>query len=404
MIDSSFQKLKILETEYGSYRDWIRIRLKNIIQYEIESMVDPWAGTGSFIPFAELYKKKAFFNDLLPVHQIINSAKIINVYLGVKDLIFTNHKVSNRVFNLLKPLLRVKYKISEKIISDDILECFQNAWIKSETFPFELQTFIKAILLLEIRDYSNFRYSSSHGNWIIVGGFPRLVDLRSSINEKIQKFEKYYTNYYQGVTEYNKEQYCFFSTGNALNFRINTKCDVLITSPSYRNGTDLNNLYFPELDFLSSIGLKYDQIDLIGTGIVKDYNDIEFKNDLNYLKDNCPLLYCFILEATSRQKERSNYYPKIFTRHYIRLFKSLLHFNNLLKKNGKLYLCVQDNKHRGLENLMASFIQDFYSIKDYKTIIYDAQKIPDSGNRRISRKYPLVKDKVEEQIIKIWKQ
>lgn len=393
-------RLKLLATEYGSFRPKVREFFHSNILENANSFFDPWSGTAPFIPSILLHGKSAFYNDIMPLHFFVNKAKQYKIYL---KLIKSKDQLKKELLKCLKKLDKVKFRISEDIISPDILNYFCDAWIKTSNYECEYEIFLKAMILLSIRYYSNFVESGTHPHWLMKGSRPKNVDLNDVVNLNVELMFKYYNYYYLDKSPINNIGNIHFECSNSLMLNPKQKFDVIFTSPSYRNSTDLYNMYLPELHFLSKVGYDISKTDFIGTNIVKDYKYEKFESDLKILSNLSPVTRKFIDIVIERQREKSYYYPRVFTRHYIRLFKSIERFMAFLKPNGDAYFVVQSNFHRGQENDMKLFITDFITNIGLKYKTEVTGEFHHLGKRNISKTYPLTKDKLPEQIIKVYR-
>ncbi len=394
-------KYRILHTEYASFRVNVREFFFDKVLSNHDTFLDPWAGIASLLPHIILYKKRAFYNDILPLYYFINKAKVYDIYLNI----FLNNKdaesrLLKELLTLLDSVKKLRFKISEELISEDVLDLLKDAWEKTENYDSHMKTFFKAIIVLCVRSYSNHVQSSSHHNWVMCGGIAKNPRIRELVKAKIELYKNYY-EYYYGREKIENVGRCTFGCEDGLKLRLRNKFDVIFTSPSYRNGTDVYNMYLPELHFLKYVGYAFRPSDLIGTNMVRDHNYGMFENDLKYLGKISPKTKSFIKSVIEVQSEKSYYYPRVFARHYARLFKSIEKFLNYVSPNGKAYFVVQTNIHRGLINDMGEFILDFLVNSGYQAKIVGTKYVTHMGKRNISRKYPVIIDKVPENIIEV---
>ena len=287
------------------------------------------------------------------------------------------------------------------MIDKNVLNILVKAWEKTKNYEPHLEIFLKAIIVLCVRSYSNFVHSRSHPNWIKIGGRPEALNLKELILSKINV----YLNYYKDVfsVHFNRKRIgrCQFYCIDSAKLSFQKKFDVIFTSPSYRNSTDLYNMYSPELKFLEQVGYGVESSNFLGTNIVKDYDEKAFSKDLKYIEQVSPITRDFINKVYIVQAETSNYYPRVFTRHYSRLFSSIQKILTFLKPTGVAYFVVQTNFHRGNQNDMRKFLLDFFSYLKWESETVSEEYHNHNGKRNYSKKYPGVLDKVPEYIIRI---
>lgn len=397
------KRIQFLHTEYASYRDWIVDYFTDKVMHKTTNIFDPWAGTGTLLPIIEREGKNGLFIDILPVHFVVNKPKKISFYLYFRQNNIRENNLVEYTFDVLKNLNHFIPSVSDSLFEKKAIEYLVNAWEEAELYGDYITDFIRAIIVLLTRYYAGFVESLTHSNWLKVGGRPKTIDLKKKISEKVNLYFQYYGEVYRDVDNSasvgNIELHC----GDFAKFKGDYKFDTIITSPSYRNNTNHYNMYLPELVFLNQVGFSFEKSSMIGTDIVKDYKKDEFEMDLEYISNRSPMTYSFIKKVIVVQIEKSFYYPRIFCRHYGRLFRSIEKCKRYLTKGGTIYVVVQTNVHRGNKNEMASFLLDFFQRIGFKSMIADEKQFPHMGKRNISRKYPCILDTVPEQIIKATK-
>jgi hypothetical protein len=392
------KKVRFLDREYGSYRiGIIEFFAKSVVEKN-KIILDPMAGNGSLIPVVETKGATAYFNDIMPFYYYLNRAKTYKAYST-----FKKHEKNDRDFlykeasHCLRGLKNKHLVISQNWIADKILENLIEAWNRTNRYKGALKDLLRAIIILCVRPYSCYTPSKSNGTWFKMGGVSTGAPLSEIIRGDIKKFQNYYNIHYSNIKSA-KIGKSYFSNEDALNLSLKNKVDIVFTSPPFCNRLEPVNMYAPELFFLSFVGHKIKDEDIIGTTRVKDYTHIS--KDLDYIRKVAPETFKFLesVKETERKTE-NNYYLKYFTRYYAKLYQTLKNAMRMVRKRGRVYVDMQDNIHRGSLNDTGKFITDFFNNLGWKTKIPYRNLEGHQGRRNISEYHPLVVKKHWEHII-----
>ena len=389
-------KVKILDTEYSSFRE-------DIVKYFVEevlkdstSLYDPMAGTAPLIPFCEKLAITSHFNDVNPLHYYLNQAKTLKVYKSLPE----RNILIRDIGKILSNLKNQNLVISDKWIPDDILKIFISGWNSLNKFENNLAKFYRAQILLCIRPYSSIT-KTNNATWNKPGGMTSAENLQSVINRNIEKFFNYYDNFY-GDIDRSKKSLCNITIEDAQKINKKEKVNTIITSPAYANRYDFTRNFAPEIYFLSKLKNSTDIENLkslnLATVKVKGY--INFKNDFNKIKLISQKAYKFLNEVEKKGREGEyDYYLKYFTHYYTRLFGICYRANSCLSKNGTIYLVVQNNIHRGELIEMDKILVEFFQSNGFDSkVIFTAMR-HHQGKRNLSADHPLVLKKQPETIV-----
>ncbi len=392
----------MLSRNYATYRPGLIDYFAEEVVSSKEVTLDPLAGTAPLIPHIELSGGSAYFNDILPLHFYINRAKTFPISKVVrKDTLSNNNVLLNELKLFLKPLRNKSLQMSEKWIHDDILEVLLDAWTKTESHKKSYEIFMKAIIILCIDSLSSVSKSQSNITWNKPGGLSSDKKINQIILESMYSYLSFYDYFYADVKIVKGGKIAFLIE-DASELKLSEKVNSIFTSPPYANRYDYVRMYAPELYFLSFADKKNfnDNLNdiILGTNIVKDYP--YSKDDLSYIRKRSKKTFDFIMKVEEKSSESSLYYPRYFAKYYANLFKTIDHLLKLLRKNGRIYIAVQDNVHRGEMNEMDVFLIDYFKTNGMKTSTVFDKLRGHQGKRNISTKYPLVIQKHKETIIK----
>jgi hypothetical protein len=321
------------------------------------------AGTSPLIPYVEHLGLKAYFNDLLPMHFYVNRAKTYTVFKKIKSIQSKNSKfLENELLKCLNRLRNKKLLMSENWIHESILDGLIEAWQQSNRYEKIVSWFFKAVILLCVRPYSSISPSEKNATWNKPGGMSTAETTREIVKERIEKFLCYYKNSYEN-SETVRGGECIFMTEDASVLHLPEKPRVILTSPAYANRYDYVTMYAPELFFLSKADYQTDlkilKTNILASNAVEDYSNPQ--QDLDNISRRSPMTYAFLLEVEEKGMAReNNYYLRYYSKYYSGLFRILDNVLKLLRKDGKLYIVVQNNIHRGEVNYMGDFLKDYF--------------------------------------------
>ena len=77
-------RLSLLPAEYGTFRPKIFKFLLEKVLPNSKNILDPMAGSAPLIPYIEKAGKKGYFNDIIPLFNLINKAKTYNCFLALR--------------------------------------------------------------------------------------------------------------------------------------------------------------------------------------------------------------------------------------------------------------------------------------------------------------------------------
>lgn len=398
---------KVLHKEYASFRPKVVEYFVSEVLPKSRVLCDPMAGTSPLIPYISYQGVTAHFNDILPLHACINAAKTYQTYRALRKgkddwVKFASKELSHR----LRRLRRKRLLVSDMWMHDDTVEGLLYAWGKADEHEPLIRGFLKAVIILCVRPLSTASAAPTNTTWYRPGGVSSEKDIRDIIVEKVSKLKSYYEYYYE-PGEGIRGGRCYFSTQDARTIQLKGKrqVDTIVTSPPYANRYDYTTMYAPELYFLWKAGLKVELAELkqrvLASNVVKDYVDPE--EDLATLASKAPKTARFLRDVDEKGKETSRYYLRYFAKYYANLYAVLDHLLTILQRNGRLYVVVQSNVHRGELNRMEDFVIDYGLRKGLKPDVVHRHLHPHQGRRNISADYPLVLKKHSESIIRLEK-
>ena len=215
----------------------------------------------------------------------------------------------------------------------------------------------------------------------------------------IEEYGKTYLRYYKMVEDLSSVQHLGNSTlieGDALNFKIPKKTDLVITSPPYINAFDygrtmrLENLW---LGLLTENDLRNKKANYIGT---EKINKEKEEENLSILSDSDLLKYyydCIILN----DKKRALVVKKFFDD----MKQNMISVYNILEKNGKYVIVIGNSNIRKTEVESWRVLKEIGEKIGFKTVEYFNYiiqnpyiRIPRKGRGgKISRDYVLVLEK-----------
>ncbi len=396
------KRIRFFASEYASYRDWIiTFFIDQVLKRNIR-IFDPMAGHCLLLPFIQKTAAIAYFNDIMPYHYYVNKAKTYAVFAALERAEKKKHNyILNEALHCLSRLRNKKFIVSEAWINDEILENLLTAWNRVNDYNGPIRDLLRAIIILCVRPLSTYTPCRRNGTWLKIGGVSTGESLSQIVKNNIEKFQRYFDMHYSGYDKSDMGK-CYFSQEDSTVVSLNTKVDVVFTSPPYCNRFDPTKTYAPELFFLKRInGQSVDEL-VFGTPRVKGY--IELEADLEYIKLVSPETRKFIgcVQSTQKKKE-TDYYPKCFTKYYAKLFRTFENIMNLVKKQGRIYVNVQNNIHRGNLNDIGAFIIDFFNNHNWNAQVSVRLLHGHQGTRNISEDYPVVVKKHWEQIIEAWR-
>lgn len=388
----------VIGQEYATYRKEIEEFIKHEILTCPTNVLDPMVGTSQLIPFFEINGHQAFLYDILPLHFFLNSVKQYQFfkYFTKKGTEWSQ----KRFLDIMSPLRDKKAVISNKWIEDNILKGLIKAWNATNNCPKEASTLFKAFILVSIRNYSSF-VDSQNPTWIKEGGISSSKDLEEIVTECVDIFYNYYLKAYHNINEKKKGR-CVIGVKNATKLRLKNQVDVILTSPPSPNRLDYHRLFAPENYFLSKVGFPIETDQIIGTPMIKTYKN--FKRGKDYITTKSNYLSDFINNVERKDKKPSLYYVRYYTRYFEVLFKVFENLLNYLSENGKIYMVIQDNLHRGELIEIDKALSDLFDSYGYKIKIMRKWARNTLGLRNVSTDYSLIrKIKQSEKIIKVYK-
>lgn len=392
------KKIKILHTEYGSYNDdVIQFLIRRLKEKKNGLLLDPMAGTAPLIPFIENNGYRAYFNDIMPLHYFVNKAKTYDIYYNYQK----NGKqwYQQELEKCMESLKNKKSVISNEIIHNEVLISLKEAWKSIGEYEECQSILLRALLLLCIRPFSS-SILSKNSTWIKKGGgISSKKDLSEIISESIGLYDNYYRNSYKSDSITNKGK-CIFSKKDVLDFTIQEKVDFIFTSPWYPNRLDPIALYRPETIFLSSLGFNFPEYSQVSTPRVREYTDYEA--DYDFLTTNSRFAYKILTRIKDiSEKKDSSYYIKYFTRYFAILFRIIIKTTEHLSSNGKMYIILQDNMHRGVLIEIHKILGELLKAYGWNSHIAKKFERHHLGLRNVSREYAFVKPKHFEKIMRV---
>ncbi|MGB3088267.1 MAG: hypothetical protein WBC53_11210 [Phycisphaerae bacterium] len=390
--------IRFLEHEYGSFRKEILDFFAQRLPSSAKTILDPMAGTAPLIPFAYEKSISAHFLDLLPLHYYVNAAKLYPAYIAFARAEEKRRDyVAREAAHCLRSLRGKRLLISEDWLHPDVLAGLLSAWRRADSYDPDMRSVIKAILVLCIRSFSCCTPSMSNHTWLKPGGVSTDRTPYAVAKRYAESIKAFYAKYYSSFDEAPRVDVTC-SCGDCLDFRTRRRFDVILTSPPYPNRFEPERMYGPELRFFEEVGQPLDNSRLLATTRVRLYDGLA--DDLAFLCEVAPTTAHFIdqVRETSTPGE-ADYYPKYFTRYYAGLYRRFLNIMRYLRRDGRIFVAVQDNVHRGHLNEMGLYIRDFFTRRGFICSKPFEQLTRHYGLRNISVRHPLVLRKHREQII-----
>lgn len=378
---SSVKNNKLLDFEYATFRKEIKDFFINKLLKKPKTILDPMAGTAPLIPYLETQGHKAYLFDILPIHYHINKLKLYEI----RKLFYEHDReiFKRKLLNYMAPLKHKKRIVSADWIDGSILSNLIRAWKLACEEEENIATILKGIIILSIKSFSSFTLSKNP-TWIRQGGITSNKTLSEVINNKISLIENYYNAYPPMITKGD----CILGINDAKQLHIEEKVDLILTSPPYCNRLDYIKKYSPEHLFLSKVGYPLLKEGLIGTNVVKDYKT--FEKDKQWIEEMSPFTYQLIKRIENKKTRDRFYYSKYFTKYFTILLKTYENLLCTLSENGKMYIVVQDNVHRGELIKINKAIEQLFITNGFKCQILHTWERHHLGRRNISKDYRVV--------------
>jgi len=390
--------VKILSSEYATFRPEIQEYFKKHVLKEPSIMLDPMAGTAPLIPFIETHGHKAYFNDILPIHSFVNRAKTYGIFKCYQKNGY--EWFFQQLLHCMAPLQDKRLCISDKWIDDSVLDGLIQAWHTAEAYANDVATFFKAAILLCVRPFSSFT-RTANPTWFKYGGMSSGKDLREIVGESLTTFDKYYRHSYNSSPITKKGQ-CIFTTQDAAGFHPEEKVNLILTSPPYCNRLDGIVQYGPENYFLSEVGCSIPEKAMIGTTKARDYET--FAEDFEYLTNNSK--YASVLLnpiKKSPNRDDRTYYLKYYTRYLAMVSRTIDKVLDNLSPTGEMYIVTQDNNHRGQLIEIDKVLRELLKANGWRSKEVKKWERHHLGLRNISWDHAFVKPKQFEKLVLIWR-
>lgn len=389
--------VKILSSEYATFRPDIQKYFKQHVLREPSIMLDPMAGTAPLIPFIETNGHKAYLNDILPIHFYVNRAKTYETFECYKK--YGYEWFYQLLLHCMSPLQGKRLCISDKLIDDSVLDGLIQAWHAAEEYDSDVVIFLKAAILLCVRPFASIT-RTANPTWFKAGGMSSGKDLREIVRESLTTFDEYYQYCYES-SHISQRGQCIFTTQSAAEFHSPEKVNLILTSPPYCNRLDGIVQYGPENYFLSEVGYPIPEKELIGTTKVRDYET--FEADFGYLTNNSKYasrLLNWIKKSPNRDDQ--TYYLKYYTRYLAMLSRTIDKVLNNLLPTGTMYIATQDNIHRGILIEIDEVLRDLLEVNGWRGEVVEKWEWHHMGLRHISRDHAFVKPKHNEKLMAVW--
>lgn len=391
------KNIKILSSEYATFRNEIQDYFRDKLLRKPLIILDPMAGTAPLIPFIETHGHTAYLNDILPIHFIINRAKTYRIFECYKQ---HGYKwFFEKLLLCMNDLKGKRLSISDKWIDDSVLKSLIEAWQKTEQYDDISAIFIKAIILLSVRQLASIT-KSKNPTWLKFGGISSGKDLEEIIGESLTRFDQYYSYHYEAECIKTKG-YCIFTNQNAAEIRLPQKADIILTSPPYCNRLDYIVQYGPENYFLSALGNSSPEKDLIGTTKVRNYETLE--KDFKFLTNKSKYANRLLNKIkNSRKADDPGYYLKYYTHYFAVLFQTITNVLDNLAPTGKMYIVTQDNTHRGQLVEIDRLLRELLKEKGWKSKEIKRWERHHLGLQTVSKDHAFVRTKQFEKLVVIW--
>jgi len=390
---------KLLSSEYATFRPEILDYLRDEVLTEPVTILDPMAGTAPLVPFVETHGHKAYFNDILPLHSIVNRAKTYEAYQCYLE---RGHDwFLQRLLESMATLEGKRLRISHEWIDDAVLEGLAAAWRESEEYDRPIATLMKATIMVCVRPFSSIT-RTSNPTWFKRGGVSSDKDLCEIVRESLGRFEAYYETAY-GVSTLTTRGQCVFTARDATELSLPEEVDVILTSPPYCNRLDSLVQYGPENYFLRSVGLAIPETDVvIGTTKVQGYKT--FAADFDHVTAGAEFASKFLNRVrNSRKRDDRTYYLPYYTRYFAMLSRTLGTALRHLSAKGTAYVVVQDNGHRGQLIEIDKVIGEVLAAEGWQVQVVKKWERHHLGLRNVSRDHAFVKPMQFEKLVVIWR-
>jgi hypothetical protein len=387
---------KVLSSEFSAFRPDVYEYIEKRIPEKPSVIFDPMSGTAPFIPFVEKHGHTAYFNDIVPLHYYINSAK---TYAAFE--MFSKQGYDWFSSELLKCMFHLQGKrlcISDKEIDDQILKGLIASWQEFEKYDPDIKIILEAVMLLCVRPLSCVT-KTTNPTWLKSGGISSNKDLSEIISDSLLKLRHYYS-YWYSKEEISIKGKCFFSIGDGAIFEAPQKADLIITSPPYCNRLDYNAQYRPENYFLSEVGHVIHNSGIVGTTIVKDYST--FETDFEFLTNNSKYANKLLNKIKNYPKDDAlSYYIKYYTRYFAMVYHTIETALNNMNLDGKMYVVLQDNTHRGQVIEIDSVIKELLKPNGWQLKTVKKWERHHLGLQNVSKGHAFIKQKQFEKLVVI---
>jgi hypothetical protein len=389
--------IKILTSEYGSFRKEIRNRFRKNVLKNPSIILDPMAGTAPLIPFFEKNGHTAFLNDILPIHFFINKAKRYQVFQQYKQLGYNWY--FQQLMSCMASLQDKELTMSDKWIEDSILNGLIEAWKTIEQYEENSATFLKAAILLCVRPLSSIT-TSRNPTWLKYGGVSSAKPLIEIIRDSLNRFEKYYNHNYKSQLE--NEGKCVITKHNATELKLPQEVDFILTSPPYCNRLDPLVQYGPENYFLFKVGYNIPEDELVTSTRVRNYDTLE--KDFEFLVNKSKTARALLTKIRdSPNRDDPGYYLKYYTRYFAKLFRVIESASKNLSASGKIYMVTQDNTHRGQLINIDGILRELLKASGWHSRVIEDWDRHHQGLRNISRNHAFVRPKQKEYLRMLWR-
>lgn len=317
-------------------------------------ILDPFMGSGTTLLEANLHNLFAYGAEIDNISKLIakvKTTKIAKNKLSSLDNIF-NYIIKNKKENYINFIPKIE-NIYHWFPKDNVKRL---AEIKANIYNLEDKNLrdIFYLCLISIIKRVSFADSSSPKPYVSnrIVKVPKNVDI---------EFEKVYINIKNALNELNsinKFGKSYILKGDAINFKINKKIDLAITSPPYINAFDyvrmlrLENMWYSNY---SEEELKKERKNQIGTEFVDFINE---KNNLKVLELSKALKISFKKIYSVDGKKAI-----IVKKYYDKMHLNLLNVYKHLNENGKYIIIIGNNKIKNIE------IENWKILKEIATSI-----------------------------------
>lgn len=329
---SSVRRLRVLATEYGSFRaEVLEFAVKEVIP-GLKSILDPMCGSAPFAPYVEAAGGTGHFNDILPFHYFINKGKSYPACRAYRRLERPRAgALIKEVVACLSGLRRIKMVVSRSWIDRRVLAAFEEAWKSADGYGGPLKDLVRAILILCVRPFSCHTRSTSNPTWLKEGGASSGRPLDEVVVSSVGRIASYFETRYSSAPL--KRGKCHFYRRTALNLRLRRPVQAIFTSPPYNNRLEPTIMYGPELFLMQALGYTVKAGRILGTTRVRDYPSAS--EDIELVAAAAPRAARFLDEVARRAtKKESEYYLRYHARFYGMLFRMLTHLSGLLARGG----------------------------------------------------------------------